>query len=110
MNKTKQDWEAEGFEVGPDDPANRESGRRTRMVSGIRLYFTPEQESQRDAEEAAEASIRSDYIANHKYKDDRRKAYGDIGDQLDMIYWDQVNDTTTFKDYVASVKAAHPKP
>ena len=44
------------------------------------------------------------------FEDDRRKAYGDIGDQLDMQYWDQVNDTTTFKDHVAAVKAAHPKP
>jgi len=56
-----------------------------------------------------------DAVATHKalviatqYKNDRD--YGSIGDQLDMIYWDQVNETTTFKDHVGSVKSAHPKP
>ena len=37
-------------------------------------------------------------------------AYGPIQDQLDMIYWDQVNTTTVWRDHVAAVKAAHPKP
>jgi hypothetical protein len=60
-----------------------------------------------DAQVAAE---QADYEANHKYKDDRRGAYGDIGAELDMIYWDQVNGTTTFKDHVAAVKADNPKP
>jgi len=36
--------------------------------------------------------------------------YGPIGEQLDMIYKDQVNGTTTFKDHVSAVKAKHPKP
>jgi len=39
----------------------------------------------------------------------RRGAYGLIEDQLDMIYWDQVNSTTTFKDHVAKVKSDNPK-
>ena len=37
-------------------------------------------------------------------------AYASIGDQLDMQYWDQVNGTTTWKDAIAAVKVAHPKP
>ena len=41
--------------------------------------------------------------------DIRREAYGPIGDQLDEIYWDQVNGTTNWKDHVAAVKAANPK-
>ena len=45
-----------------------------------------------------------------KYKDDRKKAYGDIGDQLDMRYKDLLNGTTTWKDHVAKVKSDHPKP
>lgn len=40
----------------------------------------------------------------------RRKAYPSIQDQLDMLYWDQVNGTTTWKDSIAAVKAANPKP
>ena len=40
----------------------------------------------------------------------RRTAYGDLGDQLDMQYHDNVNGTTTWKDHVAKVKADNPIP
>ena len=40
----------------------------------------------------------------------RQEAYGSIPDQLDMQYWDQVNGTTTWKDYIAKVKSDNPKP
>ena len=40
----------------------------------------------------------------------RQEAYGSIADQLDMQYWDQVNDTTTWKDHIAKVKSDNPKP
>tara|TARA_R100001463_G_scaffold102723_1_gene157117 strand:+ start:498 stop:797 length:300 start_codon:yes stop_codon:yes gene_type:complete len=56
-------------------------------------------------------------LANSKYNDQqfgyiqaRQEAYGSIADQLDMIYWDGKNSTTTFQDHVDAVKAAHPKP
>lgn len=44
------------------------------------------------------------------YKDDRRKEYLPIQDQLDMQYWDSVNGTTTWKDHIAKVKSDNPKP
>ena len=44
------------------------------------------------------------------YKGRRKATYASIGDQLDMQYHDQANDTTTWKDHIAAVKAAHPKP
>lgn len=40
----------------------------------------------------------------------RQEAYGDLASQLDMQYWDLVNDTTTWKDHIAQVKADNPKP
>ena len=40
----------------------------------------------------------------------RRNAYGDLGDQLDMQYHDNVNGTTTWKDHVAKVKTDNPIP
>ena len=40
----------------------------------------------------------------------RRVAYGDIGDQLDMMYRDAVNGTTEWKDHVAAVKSANAAP
>jgi len=39
----------------------------------------------------------------------RRAAYPSIGDQLDMIFWDNQNNTTTWVDSIAAVKAANPK-
>ena len=40
----------------------------------------------------------------------RKTAYGDLGDQLDMQYHDNVDGTTTWKDHVAKVKTDNPIP
>ena len=72
--------------------------------------YTTQEEADQDAQDAKTAQDIADYIANEKYKDDRREAYGDIGAQLDMQYWDSVNDTTVWVDHVAKAKADHPKP
>ena len=40
----------------------------------------------------------------------RRASYGDLGDQLDMQYHDNVDGTTTWKDHVAKVKTDNPIP
>jgi len=45
-----------------------------------------------------------------KYRQDRSFEYPEIFDQLDMIYHDQVNGTTTFKDAIKVVKDKYPKP
>ena len=45
-----------------------------------------------------------------KYKDLRKQEYADIGDQLDMMYWDLVNGTSHWKDHCESVKRKHPRP
>jgi hypothetical protein len=41
---------------------------------------------------------------NGTYKDKRRQAYPNIEDQLDMIYWDKINNTTTWIDAITQVK------
>ena len=62
--------------------------------------------SQLDAvESAADLSERQNAV-----RATRRNAYGDLGSQLDMQYWDNVNGTTTWKDHVAAVKTANPIP
>lgn len=43
------------------------------------------------------------------YGRSREKEYPPIGDQLDMIYHDQVNSTTTFKDAIKAVKDKYAK-
>lgn len=48
---------------------------------------------------------RTDELIDQK----RTQEYGSIGDQLDMIYWDTLNDTTTWTDHITQVKADNPK-
>jgi hypothetical protein len=64
------------------------------FVDGI-----PGQSDPRSPEEKAQA-----------YKDQRRVSYPSVSDQLDMIYWDQVNKTTTWQDAVTAIKNQYPKP
>lgn len=40
----------------------------------------------------------------------RREAYGDIGDQLDMLYKDMINGTSNWVDHVTAVKEIVPGP
>ena len=50
--------------------------------------------------------VQADYDAKQYQRD---RVYPSIQDQLDMQYWDKVNDTTTWKDAVAKVKLDNPK-
>ena len=81
------------------------------VLSGDTIRWdSPDIEQPSDAEIDAEiARLDADYAAQ-AYARNRAAAYPPIGDQLDMIYWDGVNDTTTWADAIAAVKAAHPKP
>ncbi len=44
------------------------------------------------------------------YKDKRRLEYPTIADQLDMIYHDAMDGTTTWKDAITAVRTKYPKP
>ena len=77
-----------------------------KQVDNERLEFTDD--------DYAQAKID---LGNTKWNDQqfgyieaRQEAYGDIGSQLDMQYWDKVNGTTTWKDHIAKVKSDNPKP
>jgi hypothetical protein len=58
--------------------------------------------------ETAHAEWQAEYDSQ-EYARNRATAYASTGDQLDMQYWDSVNDTTIWKDHIASVKAQFPK-
>ena len=58
--------------------------------------------------EAERVRLEAEYDAQ-AYARNRATAYASTGDQLDMQYWDSVNNTTTWKDHIASVKAQFPK-
>ena len=59
----------------------------------------------------AEANTLADQeFSARPYGDRRRATYKSIQEQLDMQYWDRVNGTSTWKEHIDAVKAAHPKP
>ena len=63
-------------------------------------------------EEAVQAEIvklQAEYDAQ-EYARNRKEEYPEIADQLDMIYWDGINETTTHKDAIEAIKAKYPKP
>jgi len=75
-------------------------------VDGVRIEYTDDDYAQRKID-----------LGNSKWNEQefgyiqaRQVAYGSIADQLDMQYWDAVNDTTTWKDHIAKVKSDNPKP
>ena len=75
---------------------------KTWNVSGV---AQPTDEQLNAVDTAADLSERQDTV-----RSTRKNAYGDLGSQLDMQYWDNVNGTTTWKDHVAAVKTANPIP
>ncbi len=54
------------------------------------------------------ARLQAEYDAQD-YSRKRFEAYANITDQLDMLYWDQKNGTTTWQDHVTEIKNKHPK-
>jgi len=80
---------------------------RSRNVNGVIIPFTDAENAEADDRDVLHATkVEADKLTQYQ----RDRDYGSVGDQLDMIYKDQINGTTTFKDHVAAVKLAHPKP
>ena len=44
------------------------------------------------------------------WKGQREAAYPSIQEQLDMLYWDKINNASSWTDAITAVKVAHPKP
>ena len=61
-----------------------------------------------------QGELQADYDANQYQRNRTLRSenggYPTIGDQLDMIYHDQVDGTTTFKDAIKAIKDNIPKP
>ena len=57
-----------------------------------------------------------EWAANQKKKDDsmymrsRQNEYPSIVDQLDMLYKDQINNTTLWRDLISNIKMKYPAP
>ncbi len=52
---------------------------------------------------------RTEQQKKDNYKDKRRVAYPSISDQLDMMFHDKVNNTTTWVDAINDIKIKYPK-
>ena len=81
---------------------------RNKIVNGVEVQLTPGEEKARDIEEA-QAKLDHDEYLKVKYKDDRKKAYPEIGDQLDALYHAGVF-PKEMADKIKAVKDANPKP
>ena len=86
---------------------------RYHLINGERVAFTAEEETARDAEEAADAIER----AANKYKNVRREKYNNIPEQLDQLYRDvaagkfgEDAKTSDWYEYIQKVKDDNPKP
>lgn len=80
-------------------------------VNGDFFGFETSQELPDGMIEVSEAEI---VAANHvpvTHVELRAAEFATIpfGNQLDMIYWDKVNGTTIWQDWVAGIKARNPK-
>jgi len=79
-----------------------------------RFHTTPDGNIPFTVAEEAEADTREqsakDNLAQFGYIDKRKRAFPELGEQLDMQYHDQLDGTTTWKDAIAKVKADNPKP
>jgi len=79
---------------------------------GAGAYIAEWRSAQPQPSEAEIETAHAEWQSEHDsqaYARNRATAYASIGDQLDMQYWDSVNDTTTWKDHIASVKDQFPK-
>ena len=76
------------------------------MANGDLVEYTDSQYNQRIQDE--KEVLLDEY--NNGYKTARQEAYGSWQQQMDMLYWDEVNGTTTWKDHIAQVKTDNPKP
>ena len=79
---------------------------------GSGVYIAEWKSAQPQPTEAAIEAAHTEWQAEYDAQDyarNRATAYASTGDQLDMQYWDSVNDTTIWKDHIASVKDQFPK-
>jgi acid stress-induced BolA-like protein IbaG/YrbA len=49
-------------------------------------------------------------ISKNAYIEQRQQAYKPLAEQLDMQYWDAVNETTNWQDHINAIKTKYPKP
>lgn len=77
-----------------------------KMVNGEKVEMSPEE----TAEYLAHCDNRKKQQQDNLWLNNRIAAYPPIKSQLDMMYWDKVNNTTVWLNTIASIKKTYPKP
>lgn len=81
-----------------------------KTVDGIHYLHTLKDDLVEEKKETEYLARKLDYELNQKYKDERKKAYGSVEEQMERLYWDRKNDTNTFVDHQDQVRLDIPKP
>ena len=69
---------------------------RFKLVDGVKIQFTPEEEAARDAEEAQWLIEQKSKPIIKEYQTNRKNEYPLIGDQLDML-WHSIDQDAALK-------------
>ena len=80
----------------------------TQRDGGLEWHDTEQTEPTQEEIDAKVVELISEWTAN-EYARGRQAEYPSIGDQMDMLYHDLLNSTTTWKDAIAKVKDDNPK-
>lgn len=80
---------------------------RFKIIDGIEVQLTSEEEIAKDAEEEQAELDRQEYL-KIKYREDRARAFPSYGDQLDYIFHHGIEKWKT--EMIQPIKDAHPKP
>jgi hypothetical protein len=99
---------------------------KTKLVNGVEVALSPDEVDTLVENELAHNAKVADYLANHKYKDDRKNGtfddsgkrltdgYPQLAEQLDMLFRDiAANKVTTDGELykaLAKIKSDNPKP
>ena len=81
---------------------------RHHMVNGVKVQFTPEEETERNAVEKLWADEQTE-LAKTKYQRDRKAEYDQLN-QFEMQFDDKRDGTTTWADAINAIKKKFPKP
>ena len=86
-----------------------------KYVNGVLMDLTPEEEIQLENDKKNHTSKDEIIVEQAPYKEQRRNAYPEIGDQLDML-WHSIDQNPKLKseyfefyEAIKAVKVKHPK-
>ena len=106
--KEKKSYEVDGVAHKVYDVTSYNDEEKTDFVGITSLVAAGDQVDNPGAV-MAEADTDSTNASNPNYIIQRKQAYPNLEEQLDMQYHDAINGTTTWKDSIAKVKSDIPK-